>query len=191
MSRKVLSTNLQPKGACVHLIDGENLGRALRARVRRGNRVKLAVLAVAASVASTGLLAGSAFAARPAQKVVPISCGAIPKHASFSPTQQPAVIYRAVAPLGFGAVSGDLYFGFAKDRQLVRTAERPYNGQPAAVYRFAPLPPGHYTVTIRLQTPRRSDFRTCSAVTHLVVAPRPAPLISPLPEPSPWRHHRR
>lgn len=133
--------------------------------------------------ASTGLLTVPAFGASAGQKVVPVSCGAMPRQDSFSPTQAPAINYRAVAPLGYGTVSGDLSITFTEYGQVVRAAQRLYSGQSPAVYKFAPLPSGRYTVNILLQTPRHSTFRSCSTMTRLVVAPRPAPSISPLPEP--------
>ncbi|HWU32371.1 MAG TPA: hypothetical protein VN108_05825 [Marmoricola sp.] len=144
--------------------------------------MKLATTVLVAGVVSTALTT-SAFAAALPPKEVPVSCGAMAKQGSFSLTQSPAINYRAVAPIGFGTVSGGLYFEFLRSGQVIRTAERTYSGQSPALYRFAPLPAGRYAVSIVLQTPRHSNFRTCSTVTRLMVAPRPAPSISPPLEP--------
>lgn len=138
--------------------------------------MKSAALGIAVAV-SAGLIATPAFGAGAARKAVPVSCNAVPRQASFPPSQAPVINYRAVAPLGFGAVVGDLSIAFIANGQVVRTAQRHYLGQSLATYRFAPLPPGRYTVSMSLMTPRRSSLRNCSAFTRLAVAAaRPAPV---------------
>ena len=107
--------------------------------------MRLAVVALAASFASTGLVAAPVFADSPAIKVVPTSCYATPKRPPFTPVQEPRIGYRAVAPLGYGTVTGTLHAVVTENGAAIRTATWSYLGQPLVVYRLSPLPAGRYT----------------------------------------------